>query len=159
MGSGPSTKKPGLRTGLLQLDAIQTSRRPTCGERGASGLPLPATRIAQRTNGVPVPGQSKKAEQPESRLQLFLGIRRFSAKPWRPAERHGAKLPVGVALFDRRVMHRWRERLGVNGLIVVEAAAEHQRGRKHGKGQNGAHMTNPPKRDFRFLRLRFLGKD
>ena len=30
----PGTKKPGLRTGLLQLDAIQTSRRPTCGERG-----------------------------------------------------------------------------------------------------------------------------
>jgi hypothetical protein len=42
---------------------------------------------------------------------------------------------------------------------VVEAAAEHQRARKHGKGQNSAHMTNPPKRDFRFLRPRFLGKD
>jgi hypothetical protein len=32
---------------------------------------------------------------------------------------------------------------------VMEAAAEHQGARKHGKSQNGAHGQNPPKRDFR----------
>ena len=53
-------KKPGLRTGLLQLDAIQTSRRPTCGERGAMTLPLPATRTAKRAIQSLVPAQHKK---------------------------------------------------------------------------------------------------
>ena len=57
---GPATKKPGLRTGLLQLDAIQTSRRPTCGERGANKLPLPATRTAKRAIQSLVPEQHKK---------------------------------------------------------------------------------------------------
>src|SRR5262245_44325389 len=60
-------------------------------------------------------------------------------------------------LFDRRV-HRRRQGLGVNGLVMVEAAAQHQGRGEDGKGQNSAHKINPPKRDFRLLTLAPLRK-
>jgi len=39
LSRSPGTKKARSETGLLQLDARQTSRRPACGERGAVRLP------------------------------------------------------------------------------------------------------------------------
>ena len=110
---GPGTKKPGLRTGLLQLDAIQTSRRPTCGERRGNDIAPAGHQDCQTRNPVPGSGATPAAL-------------------------------LCLALLYRRVMHRRRQGLRVDGLTVVEAAAQHQGGREDGKGQNGAHVTKSP---------------
>lgn len=63
----------------------------------------------------------------------------FAKRP--PSGKRPVKQPFG--LLDRRV-HRRRQGLGVNGLIVVEAAAQHQGRGEDGEGQNRAHLTNSP---------------
>ena len=78
---------------------------------------------------------TKTREQPESCLRLFIGssetVNFAKRLPRGPAG--AAKIDFRSALFDGRVMHRRRQGLGVNGLIVMEATAEHQGARKHGK--------------------------
>jgi len=100
--------------------------------RGARGseVALPATRITQRTKPDSVPTDGNKKQPEGLSLRLSVGNRQFREATAFP--KTARKQPLG--LFDRRV-HRRRQGLGVNGLIMVEAAAQHQGGGEDGKGQ------------------------
>ena len=63
-----------------------------------------------------------------------------------------------LVLFDGRVGDRRRQGLGINCLLMMEAAGQHDRGGEDGESYN-AHKTNPPKRDFQRFTPRLLEND
>jgi hypothetical protein len=104
--------------------------------RGARGseVALPATRITKGGKAGSGSKGSAKKKQPEAGPPAF---------GWKPSISRSDRLLRGgqeqpFSLLDRRV-HRRRQGLGVNGLIVVEAAAQHQGRGEDGQGQNRAH--------------------
>ena len=104
--------------------------------RGARGseVALPATRITQR--GKAGSGSKGAATKNSRRVEP-------PAFGWKPSISRSDRLLRGgqeqaFSLLDGRV-HRRRQGLGVNGLIVVEAAAQHQGRGEDGQGQNRAH--------------------
>jgi hypothetical protein len=132
------------RTGLLQLDARPTSWCRRAGSAWGSEV---------------APGWLNAAG-PVPRKGI---IRNQNSRRGRPPAVREKTSTAGTAapphLLDRCVRQgRRRQRLRVNGLIVVEAAAQHQRTGEDGKGQNGAHGNNPRKRDFRVFTLPPLRK-
>ena len=63
--------------------------------------------------------------------------------------------PSRLVLLDGRV----GDRLRIHGLLVMEAAGQHDRRGEDGESYNSAHKTNPPKRDFQLFTPRLLEND
>jgi hypothetical protein len=110
--------------------------------RGARGseVTLPATRITQRGKSR-IRFQGTRKEKTAGGLRLRLSPRNRQFRETTALFRGGQE--QAFSLLDGRV-HRRRQGLGVNGLIVVEAAAQHQGRGEDGQGQNRAHKTNSP---------------
>jgi len=157
---GPSvrTKKPGLRTGLLQLDAIQTSRRPTCGERGANDIAPAGHQDCQTRNPVPGSGATQKIAGGMI-LRLSLGNRRFRQTASHAAERNKGSpslprptLSAGYASAAARAPRKRPDRGG---------SSRPASGRSRGwQGPEWCACDKIPLNETSgFLRPRLLGKD
>jgi hypothetical protein len=155
---GPATKKPGLRTGLLQLDAIQTSRRPTCGERGANDIAPAGHQDCQTRNPVPGSGATQKIAGGMI-LRLSLGNRRFRQAASHAEERNKGSpslprptLSTGYAAAAARAPRRRTDRGG---------SSRPASGRSRGwQGPEWCACDKIPLNETSgFLRPRFLGKD